>query len=293
MAQGDGDSSLLKRRLDQAIGEYLAAVEAGNPPDRDVFVTRYADVAKLLYSFFAAQDQKERAPAESAALGEERNAAYAETIPHAGESDTGAAKTVAFVPGQAAVTNQPVPAKLERFGDYELLKEIARGGMGVVYQARQLSLNRIVALKMILAGRLAGQDEVLRFYAEAQAAAQLDHPGIVPIYEVGQHEGQHYSSMGFVEGQSLADRLAAGPLPPREAAELVLKVAEAMAYAHERGVIHRDLKPGNILLDKNGQPRVTDFGLAKQVQGDSNLTATGQVLGTPSYMPPRTGGRQG
>jgi hypothetical protein len=186
------------------------------------------------------------------------------------------------------------PARVRYFGDYEILRELARGGMGVVFQARQVSLNRPVALKMILAGQLAHETDVKRFYTEAEAAANLDHPGIVPIYEVGQHEGQHYFSMGFVEGQSLAQRLADGPLPPRQAAALLLKVAEAIAYAHQRGVIHRDLKPGNILLDQNGNPRVTDLGLAKKVQGDSGLTGSGQIMGTPSYMPPeQTGGQRG
>jgi len=172
------------------------------------------------------------------------------------------------------------------FGDYEIVREIARGGMGVVFQARQNSLNRPVALKMILAGQLADDTDVRRFYIEAEAAANLDHPGIVPIYEVGQHEGQHYFSMGFVEGQSLSQRLARGLLPAREAAELIRRVSEAIEYAHRRGVIHRDLKPANILLDANGDPRVTDFGLAKKVQGDSGLTGSGQIMGTPSYMPP-------
>jgi WD40 repeat protein/serine/threonine protein kinase len=172
------------------------------------------------------------------------------------------------------------------FGDYELIAPISQGGMGVVYKARQKKLERIVALKMILTGQLASEQEVRRFYTEAEAAAQLDHPGIVPVYDVGNFGGQHYFSMGFVEGGSLADKVREGPVSPREAARLVQHVAEAVAYAHDLGIIHRDLKPGNILLDKQGQPKVTDFGLAKRVTGISQLTVTGQVLGTPSYMPP-------
>jgi WD40 repeat protein/tRNA A-37 threonylcarbamoyl transferase component Bud32 len=172
------------------------------------------------------------------------------------------------------------------FGDYELGRELARGGMGVVFKARQVPLNRTVALKMILSGRLASDAEVKRFYLEAEAAANLDHPAIVPIHEFGQHDGQHYFSMGFVEGQSLSQKLAAGPLPPREAARLLREVAGAVQYAHDHGVIHRDLKPANILLDAGEHPKVTDFGLAKKLEGDSELTASGQVVGTPSYMPP-------
>ncbi|MFI5460210.1 MAG: WD40 repeat domain-containing serine/threonine protein kinase, partial [Isosphaerales bacterium] len=190
--------------------------------------------------------------------------------------------------------NQSEPTRIRYFGDYEITREIARGGMGVVFRARQVSLNRTVALKMILAGQLANETDVKRFYTEAEAAANLDHPGIVPIFEVGQHEGQHYFSMGFVEGQSLSQRLAEGPLPSREAAELIRRASEAIEYAHQRGVIHRDLKPANILLDANGNPRITDFGLAKKVQGDSGLTGSGQIMGTPSYMPPeQAGGRRG
>ncbi len=173
-----------------------------------------------------------------------------------------------------------------RFGDYELLEEIARGGMGVVFGARQTKLNRIVALKMILAGQLASDDDISRFYVEAEAAAQLDHPGIVPVYEVGEIEGRHFFSMGFVEGVSLAERIKQGPLPPGEATQLVKRIAEAIAYAHQRGVIHRDLKPANVLVDQEGLPKVTDFGLAKRLETDSGLTHTGAIMGTPSYMPP-------
>ena len=188
--------------------------------------------------------------------------------------------------GYGATPDLPRGATVRYFGDYELQREIARGGMGVVYKARQVKLNRPVALKMILAGNLAGEAEIQRFYLEAEAAANLDHPGIVPIFEVGQHEGQHYFSMGFVEGQSLAQRVAEGPLPPREAASLMVQIAEAVQYAHEKEVIHRDLKPGNVLLDAQGHPKVTDFGLAKKLRSDSALTASGQIMGTPSYMPP-------
>ena len=172
------------------------------------------------------------------------------------------------------------------FGDYELIEEVGRGGMGVVYQARQASLKRTVAVKMILEGRFAGEDDVRRFRLEAEAAANLDHPGIVPIFEIGEHEGRHYFSMGYVEGQNLANLVAAGPLPALEAAKLVRQLAEAVQYAHERGVIHRDLKPANVLLDVQGRPRVTDFGLAKMLKTDNSLTTPGQVMGTPSYMPP-------
>jgi tRNA A-37 threonylcarbamoyl transferase component Bud32 len=160
--------------------------------------------------------------------------------------------------------------------------------MGIVYKARQLRLNRIVALKMILAGQFATEEDVQRFHTEAEAAAGLDHPGIVPIFEVGEEQGQHLFSMGFVDGESLAARLARGPLPPKEAADLVRKIAEAVQYAHERGVIHRDLKlhgPPGTDVDSL-IPKVTDFGLAKKLASDSNLTDTGQILGTPNYMPP-------
>ena len=172
------------------------------------------------------------------------------------------------------------------FGDYELLEEIARGGMGVVYRARQKSLSRIVAVKMLLFGDRSGKDLAHRFRTEAAAAASLQHPNIVAIHEVSAHEGQPFFVMDFIEGQSLA-RLAGGqPLPATRAARYVKLIAEAIHYAHERGILHRDLKPSNVLIDPFDQPRVTDFGLAKRLHHDSELTLSGQVLGSPNYMPP-------
>jgi hypothetical protein len=176
--------------------------------------------------------------------------------------------------------------RLRCFGDYEIRRELGRGGMGIVYEARQLSLNRPVALKMIRAGVLAGDAELRRFRNEAEAVAAMDHSGIVPVHEVGEHEGQRYLSMKLVPGGSLADRLDGYRNDPRAAARLVAEAAEAVHHAHQRGILHRDLKPANILIDEQGQPHITDFGLARRVGGDSELTETGAILGTPAYMSP-------
>lgn len=176
--------------------------------------------------------------------------------------------------------------RLHYFGEYELIEEIGAGGMGVVWLARQIKLNRTVALKMVRSGLLASPDEVRRFLVEAEAAARLQHAGIVSIHEIGEYEGQHFFTMDFVEGRSLAALLREKPLEPRRATELLRAVAEAVAYAHGRGILHRDIKPGNILLDERGQPRLTDFGLAKMLSNDSELTRSGEALGSPSYMPP-------
>jgi len=187
--------------------------------------------------------------------------------------------------------------RTQSFGDYELLEEIARGGIGVVYKARQVSLNRIVAVKMILAGQFASLGEVKRFQTEAQAAGSLTHPNIVGIYEVGEQDGHHYYSMPFVEGKSLAELVESGQWRAEdgtEAARLVVKIARAVQFAHQAGVLHRDLKPGNILIGTDGDPRVMDFGLAKQLKSDERLTVTGNLLGTPGFMAPEQArGRSG
>ena len=183
-----------------------------------------------------------------------------------------------FVPG---VT--PLPAS---FDDYELLEEVGRGGMGIVYRARQKSLDRIVAVKMLLRRDLATAADLARFRSEAEAAARLDHPGIVSIFEVGECGGHPFYSMRFIEGTTLAKRLATGGVLPREAATILARVAEAVDAAHRGGVLHRDLKPSNILIDAAGKPHVSDFGLAKRIAADQDVTHTGAILGTPCYMSP-------
>ncbi len=180
----------------------------------------------------------------------------------------------------------PSLPKLRYFGDYELLEEIARGGMGVVYKARQSSLGRIVAVKMMRPGLLATEDEVRRFREEARTVASLRHPNIVAIHEVGDHEGFHYFSMDYVDGPSLAAVVRERPLGATEAAQYLKTIAEAVHYAHGMGILHRDLKPSNVVLDAGGVPHITDFGLARPIVRDSGLTLSGVVVGTPSYMSP-------
>ena len=247
--------------VDAIIAEYLEAERNGTAEPPDAVIARHPEVAAELRSFFADRDRFVRfagSPAPGPALSE--------TVGLAGPTAVG--DRVAY------------------FGDYELLEEIARGGMGVVYKARQVSLNRTVALKLILAGQLASEADVGRFRREAEAVANLDHPNIVPVYEVGEHQGQHYFTMKLVSGGSLQGQMAELRGDRRRAARLVATVARAVDHAHHRGVIHRDLKPGNILLDAAGEPMVVDFGLARKVEGAEAVTRTGAVVGTPAYMAP-------
>jgi serine/threonine-protein kinase len=178
------------------------------------------------------------------------------------------------------------PGPLPTLPGYTIEAEISRGGMGVVYRARQVALNRPVAIKMILSGRFAGPSEIGRFQAEAEAAAAIDHPNILPIYETAEHRGHHYFSMKLVEGGTLSDRLAGQAWSPREAARMVALLARAVHFAHQRGILHRDLKPGNVLIDADGAPLVTDFGIAKRLDSAAGQTRTGDAIGTPSYMAP-------
>ena len=238
----------------------MLAVEAGDVPNRQELLDQHPEHAEALRAFFADLDRMDRV---SAPLR------LADDLEATGAADAN---------GHTALPT------VRYFGDYELLEEIARGGMGIVYKARQVSLNRIVALKMILAGSFASSRDVQRFRSEAESAANLDHPHIVPIYEIGEHEGHQYFSMKFVEGTSLAKHPRTDP---RGEVEGMIPVIRAVHHAHQRGVLHRDLKPSNVLVDSSGTRLVTDFGLAKRLaDGDRSFTETGQVLGTPKYMAP-------
>jgi WD40 repeat protein len=269
-----------EERFEEILAAYLEATDAGWAPNRQGFLARYPQWQRELEQFFAAQD-------EVASLAQ----TFQPPIP---PPSSEMARTWTFRlqdgtnsdPTRTELMQLPGAQPVPTFGDYQLQNEIARGGMGIVYRARHISLNRPVALKMILAGRFASAAEVQRFRNEAEAAALMDHPGIVPIYEVGDYQGQPYFSMKLIEGGSLAEFLNRFTANPRGAVALVAEVARAVHYAHQRGILHRDLKPANILLDEQGRPVITDFGLAKRVEGDAGLTQSGAILGTPSYMAP-------
>ncbi len=178
------------------------------------------------------------------------------------------------------------PAMSAEFDGYEVLDEIARGGMGIVYKARQTALDRIVALKTVIAGRFASGDAIRLFQTEAKAAGQLNHPGIVPVYDVGESNGIHYFSMPLIDGVSLSDRTARGPMDPDDAAKIMKTVAETIHIAHQRSLVHRDLKPGDILIDSQGQPLITDFGIARRIDDQQNPGDVDALMGTAEYMSP-------
>ena len=205
------------------------------------------------------------------------------TISHAPDVP-GPSGTASFVGTGAA----PLPSGAPEIPGYELLEELGRGAMGVVYKARDLKLNRVVALKMVLGDERADPKRLIRFLAEAEAVASVRHPHVVQVYEFGEAGGRPFIAFEYLSGGKLTERLGA-PLPPKDAAELVSRISRGVAAAHEQGIVHRDLKPGNVLFDETGVPKVTDFGLAKR-GSVSDLTATQAVMGTPAYMSPEQAG---
>jgi WD40 repeat protein len=238
------------QRVQEVLHAYLEAVDHGAMPDRQALLAAHPDLRDDLAEYFADASKLERL-----------------------------AQSLRTTPGVGTVIVAPLLGTVRYVGDYELLEEIARGGMGVVYRARQVSLHRVVALKMILKGELAGEADVRRFQQEAEAAANLDHPNIVPIYEVGDHEGRQYFSMKLIE-------LGPRPQDQRQCAATLARVARAVHHAHQRSILHRDLKPSNILIDRQGEPHVADFGLAKNVADNDSATRSGTIVGTPAYMAP-------
>jgi serine/threonine-protein kinase len=256
------DAAESESRQNEAVVAYLESLEAGRPADRDSFPE--------LAQFFADTDEVGRLTAplrESARLVK------------AAMSDPD--NTAAYEPARA-------PKLMPSFEDYEIIEELGHGGMGVVYKARHDRLKRMVALKMILAGDHAGTEQTARFLGEARAVARLQHPNIVQIHEIGEHDGRPYFSLEYVDGGNLAARLRASPPSDMEAARLVELLARTVHYAHGRDIVHRDLKPANILLTSDDVPKIADFGLAKFLSEDSGATNTGTILGTASYMAPET-----
>jgi tetratricopeptide (TPR) repeat protein len=250
-------------------------VQNGERPDACLYHKRFPDMASAIDAAFAFLSN--RISATRGDIGSEVGIDSTVTSPGADAAGTGASPWTDFVLAEPAEPTVP---------GYKILGVLGRGGMGVVFKARQIGLNRIVALKMIKSGGFASEDELLRFQNEAKAVAQFDHPHIVPIYEVGRHHGRHFFSMKLIEGRSLDKLLPEFADDPRASAQVVALVATAIHHAHQRGILHRDLKPANILLDENGDPHVTDFGLAKKIEGDGDLTQSGAPVGTPSYMSP-------
>jgi len=258
------DDNAEQQEVFNLLDDYLQRLHSGEPPDRAMLLQDHPELASSLDCLDVLEDIAPARLPEPAAAPASEAALSSETIGY-----------------------QPPTGEMPRdFGAYELLGEIGRGGMGVVYKARQKGLDRPVAVKMILASHLASPEHVRRFQAEAKAAAQLQHSPIVHIHDVGQPPGQHFFTMEYVAGPSLAQRIAKGPIDVPEAVRLVTIVARAVDHLHRHGLIHRDLKPSNILLDAEGEPHVTDFGLAKMFAADSGQTATGVIAGTPSYMSP-------
>ncbi|MDB4671480.1 serine/threonine protein kinase [Pirellulaceae bacterium] len=270
------------KQFDDLIAEFLESVERGEIPDRQQLLDFYPEWHQDLSDFFKNHDRFFVADSGRQSKSTLRQDITLAPTPAEGKSNLVVSET----------TDSSTFAQ-RTIGGYEIVDEIDRGGMGIVYRAKDLQLDRTVALKMIRAGRMASESDVQRFRAEAQAAAKLDHPGIVPIYEVGTHQGQPYFSMAFIEGAKLDDFHKKNELSVRDACQLVRDVAIAIDHAHQNGLVHRDVKPANILIDQAGRPRVTDFGLAKNLEKDDGLTSTGEILGSINYMAPEQASARG
>lgn len=280
--ENSGDTGVNRLgKLDEVRREIEKAIASGRDLVADEWVQKYPELNPELREVLAELIARNSAAATigGATVDGATVDSATRTAVHADDAHAGAN-------GRKPVEPLSPGLRVRYIGDYELLSVLGQGGMGVVYKARQLSLNREVALKMIRNSELASEDQIRRFQNEAEAVALFDHPGIVPIYEVGLHGDQRYFSMKLIDGEGLDKRLKSGPLKPRVAAELVAEVAEAIHHAHQRGLLHRDLKPANILIDAEGHPHVTDFGLAKRMEQESGLTMSGEIMGTPSYMAP-------
>jgi serine/threonine-protein kinase len=271
--------------LEVVYGEVLLREEEGEMPRVEEFLARFPQFASQLQRLFDVHSA-----VRSACLAESRAAETPKRWPGLTECGAAAIRKDDTPRDGAGMA----PGTLPSLPGYEICEELGYGGMGVVYRARQVALDRMVALKMIRGGALAGPDQVARFRTEALAVALLRHPHIVQIYDVGEQGGCPFLALEFIEGGSLAQKLHGTPLPARQAAELVEPLARAMNYAHKQGIVHRDLKPANVLLTADGTPKITDFGLAKQLEGEAGPTASGELLGTPSYMAPeQTRGKTG
>jgi WD40 repeat protein len=286
------------RRLLTIRVAYESSVRDGQALDRDVLIAENPDLADELASLFARPVVPETVTPSTIFPTGAAPGSQTRTLlplgPDAAPAGSGSPSTRTIIVEETPTSpTRPLASGdiVRRFGDYEILGELGHGGMGIVYRARQISLGRAVALKVILAGQLASPRELARFQNEAEAVANLDHPSIVPIYEVGKLEPFHYFSMRLMEGGSLAQRLGSLVAEPERAARIASTIARAIHHAHQRGILHRDLKPANILLDAEGRPHVSDFGLAKRLDNpdgreETGLTQTGAIMGTPGYMSP-------
>ncbi len=273
-ATNEGNS---ERKLNEAIAEYYRQVELGNVLDRTAFLAKFPGFERELREFLSDVGVM-GFEYENAKLGAEPNSCKSTEGSTAFQFST---EDTASSLGRLKEQEFPID-----FGDYELLSEIDRGGMGIVFRAKHKSLRRVVALKVMKSGELASEKELQRFRTEVEAAATVKHKNIVPIYEIGEARGLFYFTMDYVDGCDLAKAVRERDLAPREIVRMIIKVTDAVSKAHRLGIIHRDLKPSNILVDANGEPYLIDFGLAKFDTLESDLTGTGQIVGTAAYMPP-------